>query len=120
MSRSAPRKLETRTLRVSASTRLFARAEGQRVVVVPVEADVLADVGRAYVGAAHAHVRTVDRLPPVAAKAVLAGYHDRLAELHDAVAETEPVFREDVLADIDVVTLLTEPVADLADRWRAA
>ena len=37
----------------------------------------------------------------------------------DAVTETEPTFRDDLLADVPVVDLLTEPINDLADRWRS-
>ena len=38
--------------------------------------------------------------------------------LRDAVTETEPTFRDDLLADIPVDELLTEPINELADRWR--
>jgi hypothetical protein len=37
----------------------------------------------------------------------------------DFVSETEPAFRDDLLGTVDAVDLLTEPIADLADRWRA-
>ena len=49
---------------------------------------------------------------------MLDGY-GRYAALVDAVTETEPTFRDDLLASIDVVDLLTEPVQRLADRWRS-
>ena len=49
---------------------------------------------------------------------MLQGYRNRYAALKDAVTETEPSFREDLLGEIPVVDLLTEPVHDLADRWR--
>ena len=65
------------------------------------------------------HVRFVDRLSANEARGVLRGYRDRYAQLHDAVTETEPSFREDLLAAVPVDELLTLPVADLADRWRA-
>jgi glucosamine--fructose-6-phosphate aminotransferase (isomerizing) len=64
------------------------------------------------------HVRFQDRLPAATVRGVLQGYRNRFAALHDAVTETEPTFREDLLADIPVVELLTEPVHQLADRWR--
>ena len=38
--------------------------------------------------------------------------------LRDAVLETEPTFREDLLATVPVDDLLTEPINQLADRWR--
>jgi glucosamine--fructose-6-phosphate aminotransferase (isomerizing) len=64
------------------------------------------------------HVRFHDRLPAAAARGVLQGYRGRFAALRDAVTETEPAFREDLLADQPVAELLTEPVHVLADRWR--
>jgi glucosamine--fructose-6-phosphate aminotransferase (isomerizing) len=70
------------------------------------------------VGLVLLHVRFHDRLPAATARGVLQGYRNRFAALHDAVTETEPTFREDLLADIPVVELLTEPVHQLADRWR--
>ena len=51
--------------------------------------------------------------------AVLQGYRSRYAALKDAVTETEPTFRDDLLGDVPVVDLLTVPVNDLADRWRS-
>ena len=64
------------------------------------------------------HVRFRDRLAATAARAVLEGYRNRYAELSDAVTETEPSFRDDLLADVPVFELLTEPVQELAGRWR--
>ena len=60
------------------------------------------------------------RLPVATMRAVLQGYRGRFAALRDSVTETEPTFREDLLLDLDVVTLLTEPVTDLAERWRSS
>jgi glutamine---fructose-6-phosphate transaminase (isomerizing) len=64
------------------------------------------------------HVRFHDRLPADVAHDVLAGYQTRLAALRDAVTEIQPSFQEDVLGEVAVVDLLTEPVHVLADRWR--
>jgi glucosamine--fructose-6-phosphate aminotransferase (isomerizing) len=64
------------------------------------------------------HVRLADRLPVDAVRGVLQGYRNRLAALRDAVTETEPTFRDDLLADLPVVELLTEPVGVLAAAWR--
>jgi hypothetical protein len=36
------------------------------------------------------------------------------------VTETEPTFREDLLARQPVIDLLTMPIQDLADRWRTS
>ncbi|MBA2325990.1 MAG: SIS domain-containing protein [Actinobacteria bacterium] len=65
------------------------------------------------------HVAFRDRLAPEAARGVLQGYRGRYAALKDVVTETEPAFDDARLADFDVVDLLTEPVAELADRWSA-
>jgi glutamine---fructose-6-phosphate transaminase (isomerizing) len=71
-------------------------------------------------GITQLHVRFEDRLPVAASRSVLRGYRDRYAALKDAVTEVEPSFREDLLGELPVVDLLTEPVHVLADRWRAA
>ncbi len=63
-------------------------------------------------------VKFVDGLSPGAARGVLQGYRHRYSALRDAVTETEPTFREDILADQSVSDLLTLPINDLADRWR--
>jgi glucosamine--fructose-6-phosphate aminotransferase (isomerizing) len=64
------------------------------------------------------HVRFHDRLEPAVVAAVLQGYRGRYAILRDAVTETEPVFREELLGEIPVVDLLEQPIHLLADRWR--
>jgi hypothetical protein len=64
------------------------------------------------------HVRLAERLPASALRGVLGTYRNRLAALADAVTETEPEFDEQLLEQIPVVELLTEPVSALADRWR--
>jgi hypothetical protein len=71
------------------------------------------------VGLTLLHVPFAESLPTATARGVLQGYRNRYAVLRDAVLETEPTFREDVLATILVVQLLTEPINQLADRWRA-
>ena len=90
------------------------RSDGRTVVFVP---EVKGDQ---CTGITLLHVRLVERLASTTAQAVLQGYHDRYAVLRDAVTETEPTFRDDLLGAVDVVDLLTAPVADLADRWRSA
>ena len=89
------------------------RRDGRTLVIVPEVKD-----GQA-TGITLLHVRFADRLPVAAARGVLQGYRNRYAVLRDAVHETEPTFREDLLADIPVDVLLTEPINQLADRWRA-
>ena len=88
------------------------RSDGRPIVIVPEVKD-----GQS-TGLTLLHVRFADRLPAATARGVLQGYRNRYAVLRDAVLETEPTFRDDLLADIPVVDLLTEPINQLADRWR--
>jgi hypothetical protein len=64
-------------------------------------------------------VRFADQLPVPTVRGVLQGYRNRYAVLRDAVLETEPTFREDLLSELPVDVLLTEPISQLADHWRA-
>jgi glucosamine--fructose-6-phosphate aminotransferase (isomerizing) len=88
------------------------RRDGRPIVIVPEVKD-----GEA-TGITLLHVRFADPLPVATARGMLQGYRNRYAVLRDAVLETEPTFREDLLADIPVDILLTEPINQLADRWR--
>ena len=88
------------------------RADGRTVVLVP------EIKGAQVTGITLLHVRIPDHLPVATMKGVLQGYRGRYDALADFVTETEPTFRDDLLATIDPVDLLTEPIADLADRWR--
>jgi glutamine---fructose-6-phosphate transaminase (isomerizing) len=89
------------------------RADGRTVVMVPELK------GAQVTGITLLHVRIPDRLAVATAKGVLQGYRGRYDAIADFVSETEPVFRDDLLGTVDAVDLLTEPIADLADRWRA-
>ena len=89
------------------------RADGRTVVFVPELK------GAQVTGITLLHVRIPDRLAVGTAKGVLQGYRGRYDAIADFVSETEPVFRDDLLGTVDAVDLLTEPIADLADRWRA-
>ena len=88
------------------------RSDGRTLVIVP---EVK---GSDATGITLLHVRWVDRLPAATARSVLQGY-GRYGALVDAVTETEPTFRDDLLGSIDVVDLLTESIQRLADRWRS-
>ena len=88
------------------------RSDGRTVLLVPETKD------NQVVGLVLLHVRFGDVLPGPVARAVLEGYQGRYAALTDAVTETEPSLRDDVLGTIPIVDLLTEPVHLLADRWR--
>ena len=64
------------------------------------------------------HARFVRRVSADVARTVLQGYQGRYGALRDAVTETAPTFDDAVLASVDLIDLLTEPVYVLADRWR--
>jgi glucosamine--fructose-6-phosphate aminotransferase (isomerizing) len=89
------------------------RADGRTLVLVP---EVK---GSQTTGLTLLHVRFHERLPGDAARRVLEGYRDRYQAIADQVTETEPSMRDDVLGTIDLVELLTQPVVQLADNWRA-
>jgi glucosamine--fructose-6-phosphate aminotransferase (isomerizing) len=89
------------------------RADGRTVLFVPELK------GAQVTGITLLHVRIPDRLPVATIKGVLQGYRSRYDAMTDFVSETEPAFRDDLLGTVDAVDLLTEPIADLADRWRA-
>lgn len=88
------------------------RRDGRNVVLVPEVKNGMTT------GITLLHVAFAERLSVDAARGVLQGYRNRYSELRDAVTETEPSFREDLLAAIAPVGLLTEPISELADRWR--
>ena len=88
------------------------RRDGRTIVIVPEVKD------GATTGITLLHVRFHDRLPASTARGVMQGYRGRFAALRDAVTETEPAFREDLLADQPVLDLLVDPIHALADRWR--
>ncbi|MGH9288911.1 MAG: SIS domain-containing protein, partial [Acidimicrobiales bacterium] len=89
------------------------RGDSRPIVIVPEVKDGAAT------GITLLHVRFADRLPAPTVRGVLQGYRNRYAVLRDAVLETEPTFREDLLSEVPVDVLLTEPISQLADRWRA-
>jgi glutamine---fructose-6-phosphate transaminase (isomerizing) len=66
------------------------------------------------------HLKLEDDLGTATARAVLQGYRNRYRQLVDVVTEREPSFREDLLAEIDTVQLLTSPISEIAARWMAS
>jgi glucosamine--fructose-6-phosphate aminotransferase (isomerizing) len=50
-------------------------------------------------------------------RGVLEGYRGRYGALKDAVTESQPSFRDDLLETIPIVNLLTKPVYVLAELW---
>ncbi len=88
------------------------RSDDRTVVIVPEVKDNITT------GLTLLQVKLADQLSPGAARGVLQGYRNRYSAVRDAVMETEPTFREDLLSQQPVVDLLTLPINDLADRWR--
>jgi glucosamine--fructose-6-phosphate aminotransferase (isomerizing) len=89
------------------------RSDGRSLVLVP---EVK---GNQCTGITLLHARFVDELAAGRMRSVLESYRGRYAALKDAVTETEPTFRDDLLGSLPPVELLTTPVNVLADRWRA-
>ena len=87
--------------------------DDRTIVLVPEVKD------RETVGLTLLHVVLRDRLAPDVLRGVLQGYGNRYGAVRDAVCETEPDLRDDLLAALPVVDLLTEPVPDVADRLRS-
>ena len=65
------------------------------------------------------HCRFHEYLPAPLMRSVMQGYRGRYGALQDAVTESHPSFRDDILSTIRVVDLLTRPVYVLAEHWTA-
>ena len=89
------------------------RSDGRPIILVPLTSKDQT------VGIALLHVRFKPALDPATLRSVLTGYRNRYQLIRDAVAETNSEFREDELARIDVLSLLTQPVVILADQLAA-
>jgi glutamine---fructose-6-phosphate transaminase (isomerizing) len=88
-------------------------SDGRLVLIVPEVKDGTTT------GLTLLHVRAVEHLSAPAARSVLQGYRNRYRQLVDVVTETLPEFRDDLLADVPTVELLTAPISDVAERWIA-
>jgi len=88
------------------------RADGRLIVIVP------ETKGGETTGITLLHVRFTERMQASAMRSVLSSYRNRFAALADSVTETEPSFDESLLAEMQVVDLLTDPIQSLAERWR--
>ena len=89
------------------------RSDGRTVLIVP-------EVKGQPVHGHHPAARPLPR-PPGRAHACAAcsqGYRHRYAALRDAITETEPAFRDDLLGTLPVVDLLTAPVLVMAAAWK--
>lgn len=89
------------------------RSDGRTLVLIP---EVK---GNQPTGITLLHARFADHLPPGRMRSVLEAYRGRYAALKDAVTETEPTFRDDLLGALTPIDLLTTPVNVLADQWRS-
>ncbi|MDY7102912.1 MAG: SIS domain-containing protein [Actinomycetota bacterium] len=87
--------------------------DGRLLVIVPEVKDAQV------VGITLLHVRFADDLAVPTLRSALSGYRKRYTSLVDAVTETEPSFRDDLLAAQPTADLFVEPVPLLAQRWRA-
>ena len=90
------------------------RADGRSVILIP---EVKSGVTT---GITLMHVKLHDRLDVDAARAVLQGYDRRYDRLVDWVTETEGTFNEERLASIPVAEMLTSPISEVANHWRAS
>ncbi len=88
--------------------------DGRVVLIVPEVKDAQTT------GLTLCHVKLHDDLGAAVARTVLQGYRNRYRQLVDVVTEREPGFREDLLAEVSTVDLLTAPISDVAARWTQA
>ena len=88
------------------------RSDGRSVLLVP---EVK---GNQCTGITLLHVRFHDHLAAPTMRSVLEGYRHRYAALRDAITETEPSMRDDLLGTLPVVDLLTAPVLVMAAAWK--
>jgi glucosamine--fructose-6-phosphate aminotransferase (isomerizing) len=86
--------------------------DGRSVIIIPEVKDNVTT------GIMLLQVKFHERLPASVMRGVLMGYRNRFSAIRDYVTETEPTFREDLLAQINAVDLLVTPVAELAESWR--
>ena len=85
--------------------------DGRVVLIVPEVKD------NQTTGLTLCHLKLAGDLGATVARTVLQGYRNRYRQLVDVVTEREPSFREDLLAHVPTVDLLTAPISDVAARW---
>ncbi len=86
-------------------------SDGRTVLIVP---EVK---GGETTGLTLCHLSLAGDLGAGTARSVLQGYRNRYRQLVDVVTERQPSFREDLLAEVPTVELLTAPISDVAARW---
>ena len=89
------------------------RADGRTVILIP---EVKAG---ATTGITLMHVKLREHVDVDAARTLLQGYDRRYDRLVDWVTETEGTFNEERLASIPVSEMLTSPISEVANYWRA-
>ncbi|MEM9133883.1 MAG: SIS domain-containing protein [Actinomycetota bacterium] len=85
--------------------------DGRVVLIVPEVKDAQTT------GLTLCHLKLTEQLDASTARSVLQGYRNRYRQLFDVVTERQPSFREDLLADVPPVDLLTAPITNVARRW---
>ncbi len=86
--------------------------DGRVVLIVPEVKDAQTT------GLTLCHLTLRDDLGASVARQVLQGYRNRYRQLVDVITEREPTFREDILAEVPTVDLLTAPITVVASRWQ--
>ena len=88
------------------------RSDDRPIVIVPEVKD------KQTTGLTLLHLQFVDDPSLSVVRGAMQGYRNRLSALRDAVTETEPTFREDLLTELPVLDLLADSIYELADHWR--
>ncbi|MGI9612666.1 MAG: SIS domain-containing protein [Acidimicrobiales bacterium] len=86
-------------------------SDGRVILIVPEIKD------KQTTGLTLCHLQLNENLGASTARTVLQGYRNRYRQLVDVVTEHQPSFREDLLAEVSTVDLLTAPISDVAARW---
>ncbi len=85
--------------------------DGRVVLIIPEVKD------KETTGLTLCHLSLEENLSASAARSVLQGYRNRYRQLLDVVTEKSPTFREDLLANVSTVDLLTAPISEVAAHW---
>ena len=85
--------------------------DGRVVLIVPEVKD------KRTTGLTLCHVRLEESLDSNTARSVLQGYRNRYRQLFDYVTEHRPSLREDLLAEVPTVDLLTAPISTVGSHW---
>ena len=86
-------------------------SDGRVILIVPEIKD------KQTTGLTLCHLQLNENLGASTARTVLQGYRNRYRQLVDVVTEHQPTFREDLLAEVSTVDLLTAPISDVAAQW---